>query len=78
MMATNDDEGNPVPSADISGEAATIATRGDHDLAPYDVEIDASSQDSQLCGSTVSQATSSGIFASIENLREIMAPLFRR
>jgi hypothetical protein len=76
MMATNDDEGSPVPSAYFSGEAATIATRDDHDLAPYDVEFDASSQDSQLCASTVSQATSSGIFASIENLREIMARCF--
>ena len=76
MMATNDDEGSPVPSASFSGEVATIATRGDHDLPPYDVEFDASSQDSQLCASTVSQATSSGIFASIENLREIMARCF--
>ena len=76
MMAKNDDEGNPVPSASFSGEAATSATRGDHDLPPYDVEFDASSQDSQLCASTVSQATSSGIFASIENLREIMARCF--
>ena len=75
-MATNDDQGSPVPSACFSGEAATITTHVDDGLAPYDVEFDASSQDNPPSASTGSQATSSGIFASIDNLREIMARCF--
>ena len=76
MTATDNDEGSPVPSTYFPAGAATAATRGDDDLAPRDVEFDASSQDSQPCASTVSQAASSGIFASIDNLREIMARCF--
>jgi hypothetical protein len=76
MTATNDDEGSPVPSTYLPGDPATVATRNDDDLTPHDIEFDASSQDSQPCASTVSQATSSGIFASIDNLREIMARCF--
>ena len=72
MTPTNDDEGSPIPSTYLPGDAATVATRNDDDLTPHDIEFDASSQDSQPCASTVSQATSSGIFASIDNLREVM------
>ncbi len=76
MTATNDDESSPVPSTYFPGDAATVATRSDDDLAPHYVEFDASSQDSQPCAPIVSQATSSGIFASIDNLREIMGRCF--
>ena len=76
MTATNDDEGNPAPSTYLPGDVATVATRGDDVPAPQEVEFDASSQDSQPCASIVSQATSSGIFASIDKLREIMAHCF--
>ncbi len=75
MMVT-DDEGSPVASTNFSGNAAMVATRSDDNLAPHDVEFDASSQDSQPCASTVSQVTSSGIFASIDNLREIVGRCF--
>ncbi len=67
MTATNDDESSPVPSTCFPGDAATVATRSDEDLALHYVEFDAS---------IVSQATSSGIFASIDNLREIMGRCF--
>jgi hypothetical protein len=72
MTATNDDEGSPVPPTYFPADTATVATRGDDDLAPQDVQFDASSQDRQPCASTLSKATSRGIFASIGNLREIM------
>jgi hypothetical protein len=76
MTPTNDDEGSPVPSTYLRGDAATATARSDDDLVPHDVEFDASFQDSQTCASTVSRATSSGIFASIDNLREIMGRCF--
>ena len=76
MTATNDDEGSPIPSTSISGDATTVATRGDDDLAPSEPEIDASTRDSQTCASAVFEATSNGIFASIDNLREIMGRCF--
>lgn len=76
MTATDDDEGSSVPSTYFPSDAATVATHSNDDLAPHDAEFDASSQDSQPCAATVSQATSSGIFASIDNLREIMGRCF--
>ncbi len=76
MTATNDDEGSPVSSTSVRGDATTVATRGDDDVAPNDPEFDASSQHGQTCASAVYEATSSGIFASIDNLREIMGRCF--
>ena len=76
MTATNDDESSSVASSYIPGNAATVAIGSDNDLAPHHVEFDASSQDSQPGASNVSQATSSGIFAPIDNLREIMGRCF--
>ncbi len=73
MMATYDDAGRPVSSTCFAAEAATVARRGDDHPAPPEVEFDPSSQDSQSCAATVLQATSSGIYASIDKLREIMA-----
>ncbi len=75
-MATNDDEGSPLPSTGFPGDAMTAAPRSDDGVAPHDIEFDASSRDSQPCASTVSRAAASGIFASIDNLREIMARCF--
>ncbi len=76
MTTTNHDEARPVPSTRLPGDAATRATRGDDDLAPHYVAFDASPQDNQPCASMVAQATSSGIFASIDDLREIMGRCF--
>ncbi len=76
MTAKIDDEGSPVPTTSVPGDATTVATRGDDDFAPNDPEFDASSLDIQSCASAVYEATSSGIFASIDNLREIMGRCF--
>ena len=76
MMRANDDEGIPVPVTSISSETTTVGTRGDGGCAPIDPKFDASSQDDQSCASAVSEATSCGIFASIDNLREIMSQCF--
>jgi hypothetical protein len=76
MTAANNDEGHPIPSTCLPGDAATLTTRNDDDLAPHDVEFDASSRDSQPRASTESQATSSSVFTSIDNLREIMGRCF--
>jgi hypothetical protein len=76
MTVTNDDEGSPVPSICLSDDAATLATRGSDDLAPHHVGSDQSPQDSQPSASTLSKTPSSGIFASIDNLRELMGRCF--
>ena len=76
MTATDNDEGSPYRSTSFFGDATTAATRGDDRIAPNDPEIDASSEVGQTCASAVFEATSSGIFASIENLREIMGRCF--
>ncbi len=76
MMAANDDEGTPVPLTPLSSEATTAVTRSDDDGVPNDPEIDVPAHDSQPCASAVSEATSCGIFASIDNLREIMSQCF--
>ncbi len=68
MTATNDDDGSPVALTSLSG--------GDDDFAPTPPQIDASSEGGQTCASAVFEATSSGIFASIDNLREIMGRCF--
>ncbi len=75
-MATNDDQGIPVSATSISGETTTAVTRGDDDGAPNEPKFGASSADDQPCASVVSEATSCGIFASIDNLREIMSQCF--
>ena len=76
MIATDDGEGRSVSSTCFPADTTTVAARSDDDLAPQDGEFHVSFQNSQPCASTVFQATSRGIFASIDNLREIMACCF--
>jgi len=76
-MKANDDEGIPIPLTSLFGEAAAFATRGGDDIGvPNGPKLDVSSQDSQPCASVVSEATSCCVFASINNLREIMGQCF--
>jgi hypothetical protein len=76
-MKANDDEGISIPLTSLFGEAAAFATRGGSDIgAPNGPKLDVSSQNSQPCASVVSEATSCGVFASINNLREIMSQCF--
>jgi hypothetical protein len=76
MTVTNGDEGSPVPSTCLPDDAATLTTHSGGGLAPHHVGSDQSPQDSQPSASTLSKIPSSGIFASIDNLRELMGRCF--
>lgn len=53
-----------------------MTTANNDDGAPNELEFYVSSQGSQACASVVSEAPTCGIFAPIDNLREIMACCF--
>jgi hypothetical protein len=73
MTALHEHDAGPVSSARYRGDAASLIAPVEDDVSARPVHVESSPKDRQTCTSTVTRSVSSGMFASIENLRQIMA-----